>query len=443
MKKTINGLSSALVVAAALTAAVSQAQAQAQAQTQTQAQAQTTQATPLPVATAQSQGFSTEGLKRIDAFFKREIANNQMPGAVLAVAKNGKLVIYEAYGFRNKATNTPMTKDTIFELASMTKIMTAVSALTFYEEGLLTLKSPVSLWFPQFKDMKVGQVAADGSVTTIPAKQQITVQDLMRHTTGLTYGGRGATPIHINFAAGSVASALEYTGPQVLDKHAAAPLLHEPGTVWNYGFGLDVLGLIQEKITGKPLGEVMRERIWSKVGMTDMGFTKTAKNEARFAQPLPVDPMTGKPQTMDILTAKLKYDCGGGCAYGTAADYLRFGQMLLNGGTIDGKRVLGPQTVAFMTSDHLGTEIKNELTNTEAGRAGYGFGLSVAVRTERGVAAINGNVGDYTWNGAYGTAFWADPKEKMVVVLMAATPGEIRKDYRERVNALIYAALDK
>ncbi len=407
------------------------------------AHAQTVQQSPLPVATPQSQGFSPEGIKRINAFFKQEIANNQMPGAVLAVAKNGKLVIYEAYGYRNKATNTPMTKDTIFELASMTKIMTAVSALTFYEEGSLTLKSPVSKWFPQFKDMKIGQVGADGAITTTPAKNPITVQDLMRHTNGLTYGGRGATPIHKQFPAGSVASAMEYTGPQLIDKLASAPLLHEPGTVWNYGFGLDVLGLIQEKMTGKSLSQVMQERIWNKVGMVDMGFTKTAKNETRFAHPLPIDPLTGKAQSMSILTAKLKYDCGGGCAYGTAADYLRFGQMLVNGGSIDGKRVLSPQTVAFMTADHLGNNIKNELTNTEAGRAGYGFGLSVAVRKERGVAAINGNVGDFTWNGAYGTAFWADPKEKLVVVLMAATPGEMRKEYRERVNALIYGALEK
>jgi len=432
MKTKINALTSALVTAAAISGGMLHT-----------VYAQTTQSSPLPVASPQSQGFSAEGLKRIDTFFKKEIANNQMPGAVLAVAKNGKLVIYEAYGYRNKATNTPMTKDTIFELASMTKIMTAVSALTFYEEGNLTLKSPVSLWFPQFKEMKVGQVGADGVMTTSPAKHQITIQDLMRHTNGLTYGGRGATPIHKQFPEGSVASAIEYTGPQFLDKLAGAALLHEPGTVWNYGFGLDVLGLIQEKMTGKPLSEIMRERIWNKVGMVDTGFTKTAKNESRFAHPLPVDPITGKPQSMPILSATLKYDCGGGCAYGTAADYLRFGQMLLNGGIIDGKRVLGPQTVAFMTSDHLGTAIKNELINTESGRAGYGFGLSVAVRKDRGIAAINGNIGDYTWNGAYGTTFWADPKEKMVVVMMAAAPGEIRKEYRERVNALIYGALEK
>jgi len=431
MKKTMKGLVGAVTLSTVITTGLTLS-----------AQAQTT-TPPLPLATPLSQGFSAEGLKRIDAFFKQEIANNQMPGAVVAIAKNGKLVIYEAYGYRDKASNTPMTKDTIFELASMTKIMTAVSALTFYEEGTLTLKSPISKWFPQFKNMKVGQLGPDGSLTTVDAKNQITVQDLMRHTNGLTYGGRGETAIHKLFPEGSAASAIAYTGPEMIDKLAATPLLHEPGTVWNYGFGLDVMGLIQEKITGKPLSEIMRERIWNKLGMVDTGFTKTAQNASRFAQPLPVDPITGKPQTMPILTATLKYDCGGGCSYGTAADYLRFGQMLLNGGTLDGKRVLGPETVAFMTADHLGPTIKNELINTESGRAGYGFGLSVAVRKERGLAAINGNIGDFTWNGAYGTTFWADPKEKLVVVVMAATPGEIRKEYREKLSGLIYGALDK
>ncbi|NDY82581.1 beta-lactamase family protein [Orrella sp. NBD-18] len=434
MKKIIGSLIGVLTLSSSLTV---------QAQQPTGQQPAKQQQPPLPIATPQSQGFSAEGIKRIDAFMKQEIANNQMPGAVLAVAKNGKLVIYEAYGYRNKATSTPMTKDTIFELASMTKIMTAVSALTFYEEGSLTLKSPVSRWFPQFKNMKVAKVAADGTMTTENAKNQITIQDLMRHTTGLTYGGRGDTPVHKQFPAGSVVSALTLTGPEFMEKLSSAALLHEPGTVWNYGFGLDVLGLIQEKMTGKPLGQIMRERIWDKVGMVDSGFAINDKNRDRFAHPLPTDPITGKPQSMDILSKPLKFDCGGGCAYGTAADYLRFGQMLINGGTIDGKRVLGPQTVAFMTSNHLGKDIKNELTATEAGRAGYGFGLSVAVRMDRGIAAINGNVGDYTWNGAYGTTFWADPKEKMVVVMMAATPGEIRKEYRERINALIYGALEK
>ena len=232
-------------------------------------------------------------------------------------------------------------------------------------------------------------------------------------------------------------------GKQFIDKLASAPLLYEPGTAWDYGFGLDVLGLIQEQITGKTLSEVMRERIWSKLGMVDTDFDVKAKDANRFAQPLPNDTLTGKPQSMPILTAKLKYDCGGGCAYGTAGDYIRFGQMLLNGGSLEGKRVLGPQTVAFMTSNHLDAGIQNRVAVTEPARVGYGFGLGVAVRTERGLSAINGNIGDFSWNGAYGTTFWADPKENMVVVVMAATPGEVRKEYREKINALIYSALDK
>ena len=397
--------------------------------------------TPLPMNAGK--GFSQEGLKRIDAFFADEIANNRMPGAVLAVAKNGKLSIYKSYGYLDKASNKPMTKDAIFNLASMTKVMASVGALTFYEEGKMPLLAPISNWLPQFKDMKVGQVDAEGKLNLIPAKNQITVQDLMRHTNGLTYGGRGATPIHKMYPAGSAVAALQLSDQEFIDKLASAPLLYEPGTAWDYGFGIDVLGIIQEKIAGRPLGAVMQERIWSKVGMPDTTFDLAEKDRPRLAQPLPIDPISGKPQKVDILTKKVKFDCGGSCAYSTAGDYIRFGQMLLNGGSLDGKRVLGPQTVAFMTSNHLNKDIRNNVALTEPGRVGYGFGLGVAVRMERGLSAINGNVGDYSWNGAYGTVFWADPKEQMVVVMMGVAPGDIRKIHREQLNSVIYGALEK
>jgi CubicO group peptidase (beta-lactamase class C family) len=397
--------------------------------------------TPLPMNAGK--GFSQEGLKRIDAFFADEIANNRMPGAVLAVAKNGKLSIYKSYGYLDKASNKPMTKDAIFNLASMTKVMASVGALTFYEEGKMPLLAPISNWLPQFKDMKVGQVDAEGKLNLIPAKNQITVQDLMRHTNGLTYGGRGATPVHKMYPAGSAVAALQLSDQEFIDKLASAPLLYEPGTAWDYGFGIDILGIIQEKIAGRPLGAVMQERIWSKVGMPDTTFDLAEKDRPRLAQPLPIDPISGKPQKVDILTKKVKFDCGGSCAYSTAGDYIRFGQMLLNGGSLDGKRVLGPQTVAFMTSNHLNKDIRNNVALTEPGRVGYGFGLGVAVRMERGLSAINGNVGDYSWNGAYGTVFWADPKEQMVVVMMGVAPGDIRKIHREQLNSVIYGALEK
>jgi CubicO group peptidase (beta-lactamase class C family) len=397
--------------------------------------------TPLPMNAGK--GFSQEGLKRIDAFFADEIANNRMPGAVLAVAKNGKLSIYKSYGYLDKASNKPMTKDAIFNLASMTKVMASVGALTFYEEGKMPILAPISNWLPQFKDMKVGQVDAEGKLNLIPAKNQITVQDLMRHTNGLTYGGRGATPVHKMYPSGSAVAALQLSDQEFIDKLASAPLLYEPGTAWDYGFGIDVLGIIQEKIAGRPLGAVMQERIWNKVGMPDTTFDLAEKDRPRLAQPLPVDPISGKPQKVDILTKKVKFDCGGSCAYSTAGDYIRFGQMLLNGGSLDGKRVLGPQTVAFMTSNHLNKDIRNNVALTEPGRVGYGFGLGVAVRMERGLSAINGNVGDYSWNGAYGTVFWADPKEQMVVVMMGVAPGDIRKIHREQLNSVIYGALEK
>ena len=397
--------------------------------------------TPLPMNAGK--GFSQEGLKRIDAFFADEIANNRMPGAVLAVAKNGKLSIYKSYGYLDKASNKPMTKDAIFNLASMTKVMASVGALTFYEEGKMPLLAPISNWLPQFKDMKVGQVDAEGKLNLIPAKNQITVQDLMRHTNGLTYGGRGATPIHKMYPSGSAVAALQLSDQEFIDKLASAPLLYEPGTAWDYGFGIDVLGIIQEKIAGRPLGAVMQERIWNKVGMPDTTFELAEKDRPRLAQPLPIDPVSGKPQRVDILTKKVKFDCGGSCAYSTAGDYIRFGQMLLNGGSLDGKRVLGPQTVAFMTSNHLNKDIRNNVALTEPSRVGYGFGLGVAVRMERGLSAINGNVGDFTWNGAYGTVFWADPKEQMVVVMMGVAPGDIRKIHREQLNSVIYGALEK
>jgi CubicO group peptidase (beta-lactamase class C family) len=398
---------------------------------------------PLPLSSTPGQGFTQEGLKRIDAFFTDQIAANNMPGAVLAVAKNGKLVIFKPYGYLDKVNKKPMTTDAIFNLASMTKVMAAVGGLTFYEEGKLPLNAPISNWLPQFKDMKVGKIDADGNLTTLPAKNPITVQDLMRHTNGLTYGGRGATPVHQFYPAGSAPAAVQYNAQEFIDKLASAPLLYEPGTAWDYGFGLDVLGIIEEKIAGKPLGAVMQERIWNKVGMPNTTFDLAEKDRARLAQPLPIDPLTGKPQKVDIHTQKVKFDCGGSCAYSTAGDYIRFGQMLLNGGSFEGKKVLGPQTVAFMTSNHLNKDIKNNVGSTEPGRVGYGFGLGVAVRTDRGLSAINGNVGDFTWNGAYGTIFWADPKEQMVVVMMGVAPGEIRKVHREQLNAVIYGALEK
>jgi CubicO group peptidase (beta-lactamase class C family) len=398
---------------------------------------------PLPRVDAGRVGFSAASLERIDRFFNDEIAQDRIPGAVIGIAREGRLVYYKAIGFQDKGRGTPMRMDSIFQLASMTKPMVVVGALTLYEEGKLPLKSSLETYFPQFKSMQVGIVDSTGQIRNEPAKNSIFIQDLMRHTSGMTYGGRGNTPVHKLWPASSGTAAYTMTGPELMDAMSKLPLLYQPGTTWDYGLSIDALGLVIEKVTGKPLSAALEERVWSKVGMRDTSFAVPGEKQSRLAQPLPNDPITGKPQTIRLLREQPKFECGGGCAFATVADYLRFGQMLLNGGVIDGKRVLSPKTVRLMTSDHLGRDIKNNVAGTEAGRAGYGFGLGVQVRTEPGIAATNGSVGDYSWNGANGTIYWADPREQLVVVAMTVGPGEIRKYYREQMAALVYGAMEK
>ena len=397
-------------------------------------------APPLPLAKATDKGLTPSGIERIDGFFKESIQADRTPGAVVAIARNGKLVFYKSYGFVDKAQGRPMPLNAVFSLASMTKVMATVGALTFYEEGRLPLNAPVAQWLSEFKQMQVG-VVKDGVLSTTPAKHMITIQDLMRHTSGLTYGGRGDTPVHKLTLGSSSGAALEMNGSTFLTRLGQAPLFYEPGTVWDYGFGLDVLGLVEEKIAGAPLENILQSRIWDKLKMRDTTFRLASIDSTRLAQPLPIDPITGKRQTIGVLNKPTQFDCGGGCAFSTAADYLRFGQMLLNGGQLEGQRVLSPATVAFMTANHLTPDIQNNVAVTEPARKGYGFGLSVAVRTERGMSAVNGHPGDFFWNGANGTMFWVDPQQKLVAVMMAATPGEIRKVFREQFNALVYGAL--
>lgn len=397
---------------------------------------------PLPRVSPSRAGFSASALQRIDRFYADEIARDRVPGAVIAIAREGRLVYYKAVGMQDKAAGTPMRVDAIFSIASMTKVLTVVTALTLFEEGKLPLRSPLHEHFPQFGAMQVGRVEA-GTVRTEPARQPIFVHDLMRHTSGFTTGGRGNTPVHKLYPLSSASASYAMDGAGLLDTLSKLPLLHHPGSAWEYGLSTDVLGLVVEKVAGKGLGAASDERVWSRLGMRDTTFAVPADKRSRLAQPLPLNPLTGKPQSIRFLREQPQFDCAGACAFSTAADYLRFGQMLLNGGQLDGVRVLSPKTVRLMTSDHLGKEIQNNIAATEPGRAGYGFGLGVVVRTEPGVAAINGSVGDYSWNGANGTLFWVDPKEQLVVVVMAATPGDIRRYYREQIAALVYGAMER
>ena len=398
---------------------------------------------PLPRAKPEDVGLSSKRLARIGATLKADIEAGRIPGAVIAIARHGRLVALDAYGWRDKAAGVAMTTDTIFNIASMTKPMTAVGALMLYEQGKLLIDEPLSKYFPKFASMKVA-VRDNGEPTadTVPANRQITIQDLMRHTSGLIYGGRGNSVVHKMYPAGSGDAARDYDGAAFMDKLASLPLLWQPATVWDYGFGLDVLGLTVEKISGQTLGQYLQANLWGPLGMTDTGFAISADKAARYAKPLPVEPDTGKPQARSPeLTQPLKFECGGGCAASTASDYLRFASMLMNGGRFGEARLLGSRTVAYMLSDQLGPNIKNLVGNADPTRADFGFGLGLAVRATPGVVRMMGSVGQFSWPGASGTDWWADPKEELVVVYLSAAPGPIRWHYRQKINALVYQAL--
>ncbi|MCA1495544.1 serine hydrolase domain-containing protein [Bradyrhizobium sp. NBAIM14] len=401
-------------------------------------------AAPLPEANPDDVGFSKQGLARLDNFFAREIAAKRVPGAVVAIARDGKLVHYKAYGLLDPAKGTPMPLDAIFALASMTKPMAAVAGLTLMEQGRLPLQAKLSEYYPGFADMKVGVPQADGSLKLEPQTSPIFIHDLYRHTSGLMYGGRpdSSSPVARQYPDG-IAPAIEGDTQAFIDRITKLPLAQQPSTAFEYGFSIDVLGAVVEKVSEQKLGDYLAANVWQPLGMKDATFHPTEAQRPRLARPFPNDPLTGKPQAIKLLDTPTKFDCGGACSFATVGDYVRFGQMLLNGGELDGQRILGPKTVRHMTANHLGPEIKNNVANVEPHRGGFGFGLSVAVRTSEGLSSVPGNPGEFTWNGAYGTQFFCDPKERLVVVVGTAAPGELRKYYREQVQDIVYGAMTK
>jgi CubicO group peptidase (beta-lactamase class C family) len=401
-------------------------------------------AQPLPRAKPEEVGMSSERLAEIGKALNADIERGRIPGAVLAVARRGKLVAFEAYGWRDKDAGARMTTDTIFNIASMTKPMTAVGALMLYEQGKLLIDDPIGKYFSPLAAMKVGVLdrTGDAILDTVPAKKAITLQDLMRHTSGIIYGGRGATAVHKLYPAGSTAAAMTLSGAEFIDKLGTLPLLHQPGTVWDYGFGLDVLGLVVERVAEQPLGRYLETRLFKPLGMVDTGFVIAPEKASRYAKALPTDPDTGQPQRVEPNALQAtKFECGGGCAVSTASDYLRFALMLMGNGTFGEARILGKKTVEYMLADQLGPEVRNLIGNADPTRADYGFGLGLAVRRTAGIVRMMGSVGDFSWPGASGTNWWADPKEELAVVFMAHSPGPIRWHYRQAINAMVYQAI--
>lgn len=393
---------------------------------------------PLPRATPASLGFLPERLARIGAVLEEDIARGRLPGAVVAIARGGRLAHYASHGFLDGARTTPMPLDAIFPIASMTKILTGVMVMTQLEEAKLALTDPVERFFPALGERRVA--IAGNPAETVPAERPITLIDLARHTSGIPYGARGTSALHKRYPGSSSTSSRQFDAAGFLARLAELPLLHQPGTVWDYGLSIDVLGLVVEQLTGQRLGAAMDERIFAPLGMRDSGFLVPAAERHRYATPLPADPDSGAAQTNDMGLVVPRFEAGGGGAVSTAADYLRFAQALLAGGVLDGQRILSRKSVEEMTRDHLHPGIANHLTGTEPAMVNWGFGLTVGVRREGGAGGL-GSPGMWSWNGASGTSMWVDPQEELAVVFMAATPGLLRQHYRRVLNALVYQAL--
>jgi CubicO group peptidase (beta-lactamase class C family) len=399
-------------------------------------------AEPLPTARPESVGLSPERLGRITEMLRTDIAKGTIPGAVMLISRHGKVAYFEAVGRLDPQADSLMGKDAIFRIYSMTKPIATLCAMMLVEQGKLALSDPVSKYIPEFKDVKVGveKRDSDGKVTLelVAPARPMTVQDLMRHTAGLTYGffGEGAVK---KLYVGADLYKEPFTTAEFAVRVAKLPLAFQPGTTWEYSHATDILGRVVEVAAGKAFHEYMKEALLDPLGMTDTAFfvTDPAK-QARLAEPFAGDRAIGAGIDMSNPRLETKHALGGQGLVGTAMDYARLLQMLLNGGTLDGRRYVSPTTIAYMTSDHMGEVIRRGPYDLMG--PGYKFGLGFAVRTDPGMAPTAGSAGDFYWGGAGGTYFWIDPKEKLFVVFMMQSPSK-RVPYRPLIRNMVYAAI--
>ncbi|WP_158923131.1 serine hydrolase [Acidisphaera sp. S103] len=389
---------------------------------------------PLPTAKPEEVGLSQAALDRLSAALNERIASGHIPGAVALVARHGKVAYHQSFGRQDPASDKPMGTDAIFRIYSMTKALVSVGVMMLWEEGRLLLGDPISKYIPAFASTQVGVISGDGYTTTAP-KSPITVQDLLRHTSGLTYEFRGNTPIHKAYAQSRIAR-LKQSNADQAEGLAALPLLHQPGTRWEYSRSTDVLGRLVEVISGQTLGTFLSERVLTPLGMTDSGFSVPAADQSRIAEPFAKDPENSTDVALLDVRRPALFESGGGGMVASTMDYARFLGMLLGNGRLAATRLLGRKTIELMTSDHLGT-----ITGpADLLPPGHRFGLGFAVRTQPGMAPFPGSVGNYYWGGAAGTTFWVDPTERLYAVLMIQAPIQ-REHYRVLFRDMVYAAI--
>ena len=387
-------------------------------------------------------GLSKQRLARIGQVLTRQIDERSFPGAVALVARKGRIAYFEAIGQLDPKTGTPMAKDAIFRLYSMTKPFTSVAMMMLVEEGRLRLTDPVGVYLPQLGNLKVAVPSTDTSgkptYTLVPAESPVTLYELMRHTSGIVYAGFTKTEYIKELYTKENVGWAGVSPAEQLDALAKVPLAHQPGRVWEYGLSIDVVGRVIESVTGAPLSRFLDERIFRPLRMKDTTFHVPTDRVKRIAQPLATDRATDQPIILHDVTVPPKNDAGGAGAAGTAMDYMQFLQMLANGGQLGGKRLLARTIVRHMTSDHLG-DIKPAIPTLPPG---YGFGLGFAIRRADGLNAAPGSAGEYNWGGAGGTMFWVDPKEQLVAILMTqAQPGTWQREFKELFRQLVYQAI--
>jgi CubicO group peptidase (beta-lactamase class C family) len=379
-------------------------------------------------------GFSSQRLERTKSVLKSDVDAKRLPGAVLLIARNGKIAFYDAVGYQDRAAQTPMRKDSVFRIASMSKPITTVAAMILAEENKLDVAAPVAQYLPEFKDVKVGTEGA-------APKRAMTVQDLMRHTSGLTYGIFGNSPVDQMYRKADIFNAKSLDA--MVKAIAGLPLLHQPGEFWEYSVSTDVLGRVVEVAGGMDLDDFVRERITGPLKMNDTGFWVKPPAVSRLAKP------DGEPNAAFAKeTEKPAVLSGGGGMLSTASDYARFCQMLLNGGALEGVRVLAPKTVALMTADQLpATAERHTPVAMSLGafgpvpEMGTSFGLGFAIRTDAGRNPLPGSPGDFSWGGITGTLFWVDPETKLVAVLMAQTPRANLNVIWRQTRTMVYQAM--
>lgn len=396
-------------------------------------------------AAPESAGMSSVRLERITAAFEQEVAAKRLPGATVMVARKGKLVYARAFGLRDPNGGDPMRLDTVFRIYSMTKPFAAVGAMLLVEDGVLQLSDPVAKWLPAFKDVLVS--TPGGNVAPLRA---MSVQDLLRHTAGLPYGEvtqNAAVKSALTEAGLYQPNVIDFdvralTPAQLVERLAKVPLLYQPGTVWEYSLAIDVLGRVIEAASGKRLGDFLRERLFAPLKMNDTAFYLLPGQKSRLAEAFDKDPVSGAPIRLIDVSQVPGNDSGGAGSVSTAPDYLRFEQMLLNGGELDGVRVLSRSTVKWMSADHLGPRIQPAATvGGSILPPGYTSGLGFSVRQGDGLVPLPGSAGAYGWGGFAGTGFWIDPKEQLVAVFMVQQLGAQRAYHRNLIQQLVYQAI--